>query len=121
MTGDVTAKFNGITLFGIALFWQKAIEFFTNFIIHFLTYRVECLFNSKFYCLLVLQISFRLGGIWIVGSHVDAQPTDRWPSIADGCLIDFSGNVNSVNKSSRIKHYTRSQTERKTNSLLSSS
>ena len=34
MTGEVTARFNGITLFGMALFWQEAIEFFTNFIIH---------------------------------------------------------------------------------------
>ena len=38
MTGEVTDKFNEITLFGMALFWQKAIEFFTKFIIHFLTY-----------------------------------------------------------------------------------
>ena len=38
-------------LFGMALFWEKAIEFFTKFIIHFLTYRVESLFNSEFYCL----------------------------------------------------------------------
>ena len=73
MTGEVTDRFNEITLLEMALFWQKAIEFFTKFIIHFLTYRVECLFNSEFYCLLVLQISFRLGGIWIVGSQVDAQ------------------------------------------------
>ena len=73
MTGEVTDRFNEITLFRMALFWQKAIGFFTKFIIHFLTYRVERLFNSEFYCLLVLQISFRLGGIWIVGSQVDAQ------------------------------------------------
>ena len=73
MTGEVTDRFNEITLFGMALFWQKAIEFFTKFIIHLLIYRVEHLFNSKFYCLLVLQTSFRLGGIWIVGSQVDAQ------------------------------------------------
>ena len=74
MTGKVTARFNGIILFGMALFWQNAIEFFPNLTIHFLIYRVEHLFNSEFYCLLVLQISFRLGGIWIVGSQVDAQP-----------------------------------------------
>ena len=73
MTVEVTDRFNEITLFGMALFWQKAIEFFTKFTIHFLTYRVERLFGSKFYCLLVLQISFRLGGIWIDGSQVDAQ------------------------------------------------
>ena len=48
MTGEVTDRFNEITLFGMALFWQKAIEFFTKFIIHFLTYRVERLFNSEF-------------------------------------------------------------------------
>ena len=73
MTEEVTDRFNEITLFGMALFWQKAIEFCTKFVIHFLTYRVERLFNSEFYCSLVLQISFRLGGIWIVGSQVDTQ------------------------------------------------
>ena len=51
MTGEVTDRFNEITLFGMALFWQKAIEIFTKFIIHFLTYRVERLFNSEFYCM----------------------------------------------------------------------
>ena len=51
MTGEVTDTFNEITLFGMDLFWQKAIEFFTKFTIHFLTYRVERLFNSEFYCL----------------------------------------------------------------------
>ena len=51
MTGEVTDRFDEISLFGKALFWQKAIEFFTKFIIHFLTYRVERLFNSEFYCL----------------------------------------------------------------------
>ena len=73
MTGEVTDRLNEITLFGMALLWQKAVEFFTKFMIHFLTYRAECLFSPEFYCLLVLQISFRLGGIWIVGSQVDAQ------------------------------------------------
>ena len=57
MTGEVTDRFNEITLFGMASFWQKAIEFFTKFIIYFLTYRVERLFNPEFCCLLVLQIS----------------------------------------------------------------
>ena len=51
MTGEVTDRFDEITLFGMALFWQKAIEFFTKFFIHFFTYRVERLFNSEFYCL----------------------------------------------------------------------
>ena len=50
MTGEVMDRFDEITLFGMALFWQKAIEVFTKFIIHFLAYRVECLFNSEFYC-----------------------------------------------------------------------
>ena len=27
MTGEVAARFNGITLFGMVLFWQKAIKF----------------------------------------------------------------------------------------------
>ena len=60
MTGEVTDRFNEITLLGMALFWQKASEFFTKFIIHFPTYRVERLFNTEFYCLLVLQI-FQIG------------------------------------------------------------
>ena len=51
MTGEVTDGFNEITLFGMALFWQKTTEFFTKFMIHFLTCRVERLFNSEFYCL----------------------------------------------------------------------
>ena len=51
MTGEVTDRFNEITLFGMALILVKASEFFTKFIIHFLTYRVERLFNSEFYCL----------------------------------------------------------------------
>ena len=65
MTGEVTDRFNEITLFGMTLFWQKAIEVFTKFIIHFLAY-IECLFNSEFYYLLVLQISFRFD-CWVAG------------------------------------------------------
>ena len=38
MTGEVTDSFNEINLFGMALFWQKAIEFFTKFIIHWAEY-----------------------------------------------------------------------------------
>ena len=45
MTGEVTDRFNEITLFGMALFWEKTIEFSTKFMIHFLTCRVERLFN----------------------------------------------------------------------------
>ena len=58
MTGEVTNRFNEITLYGMALFWQKAIEFFTKFIIHFLTYRVECLFNSEYFLLGKKQLNF---------------------------------------------------------------
>ena len=47
MTGEVTDRFNEITLFGMALFWQKAVELFIEFIIHFLTYRVERLFKGQ--------------------------------------------------------------------------
>ena len=47
MTGEVIDRFNEITLFGMALFWQKAIEFFTKFIIYFLAYRVERLFKAR--------------------------------------------------------------------------
>ena len=57
----------------MALFWQKAIEFFTKFIIYFFAYRVERLYNSEFYCLLVLQSLSDWRGIWIVGSQVDVQ------------------------------------------------
>ena len=39
MTGEVTDRFDEVALFRMALFWQKAIKFFTKFIIHFLTYR----------------------------------------------------------------------------------
>ena len=48
MTGEVTDRFNEITLFGMALFWQKAIKFFTKFIIHFLTYRVDAYLTQNF-------------------------------------------------------------------------
>ena len=65
MTGEVTDGFNGITLFRIVLFWQKATEYFTKLIIHFLTNKVDCLFYTGFHWLLVLLISFRPG--W----HVD--------------------------------------------------
>ena len=57
MTGEVTDRLNEITLFGMALFWQKAIEFFTKFIINFLTYRAECLFSPEFYCLFYRSLS----------------------------------------------------------------
>ena len=30
MTGEVTDRFNEITLFGMVLFWQKVIELFTE-------------------------------------------------------------------------------------------
>ena len=48
MTGEVTDRFNEMTLYGMVSFWQKTIEFFTKFKIHFLTYRVECLLTRKF-------------------------------------------------------------------------
>ena len=54
MTVEVTDRLNEIILFGMASFWQKAIEFFTKFIIHFLICRAECLFSLEFYCLLYL-------------------------------------------------------------------
>ena len=57
MTGEVTDRFNEMSLFGMALFWQKTIEF---------------------------QISFRLGGIWIVGSQVGAQLNS---SVTEDCLM----------------------------------
>ena len=48
MTGEVTDRFNEITLFGMALFWQRAIELFTKFMIHFLTCKVERLLTRNF-------------------------------------------------------------------------
>ena len=63
MTGEVTDRFNGITLFGMALFWQKTIEFFAKIIIQFLTYRVE---SQNLYCLLVLQIGRNMD-CWVIG------------------------------------------------------
>ena len=63
------------------------IEFFTKFIIHFLTYRVERLFNSEFYCLLVLQMSFRLGGIWVRGRCAAKLIGGR--GLFDGSSVDF--------------------------------
>ena len=121
MTGEVTDRFNEITLFGMALFWQKATEFFTKFIIHYLTYRVERLFNPEFFCLLVLQISFRLGGIWIVGSQVDWGRSMRHASklIGGRGLFDGSSHlINSVNKSSRIKRYVYSESDKTLHKLV---
>ena len=48
MIGEVTDRFNEINLFAVALFWQKAIEFFTKFMIHFLTFRVERFLTRNF-------------------------------------------------------------------------
>ena len=48
MTGELTDRLNGITLFGIALFWQKAIEYFTKCVIHFVTDEVEAYFTRDF-------------------------------------------------------------------------
>ena len=75
MTEEMTKRFNGITLFGMVLFWQKIIEYFTEFIIHFFTDKVER-FYTEFYCLLVLLIFFRPG--W----------NDQWMRIIDGYSID---------------------------------
>ena len=102
-------------------FGNKQLNFFTKFIIHFLTYRVERLFNSEICCLLVLLISFRLGGIWIVGSQVDAQLNG---SVAENCLmvLQLTSNLhdvnNSVNKSSRIKHYVYSESDKTLDKLV---
>ena len=70
MTGEVTDRFNEITLFGMALFWQKATEIFTKFIIHFLTYRVERLFNSKFYFLALNSLQ----NLQFIFSHTEQNP-----------------------------------------------
>ena len=80
--------------------WQKAIELFTKFIIHFLTYRAECLFSPEFYCLLYLF--YRSLSDWVEYELLGHRSmcvgyTDRWPRIADGSVIDWSSGVNSVN------------------------
>ena len=92
MTGELTDRLNETTLFGMALFWQKAIELFTKFIIHFLTYRVECLFSPEFYCLLYLF--YRSLSDWVEYELLGHRSmcvgyTDRWPRIADVSVIDF--------------------------------
>ena len=57
--------------------------------------KVERFFYPGFYCLLVSLIFFRVGGMWIVGSPVDAQ-SDL--SVAADCWWLFNWiNVNSVN------------------------
>ena len=66
MTGEVTDRLNGITLFGIALFWQKAIGYFTKCIIHFVTNEVERLFYSGFYCLLSFKPGWNVD-CWVAG------------------------------------------------------
>ena len=80
--------------------WQKAIELFTKFIIHFLTYRAECLFSPEFYCLLYLF--YRSLSDWVEYELLGHRSmcigyTDRWPRIEDGSVIDWSSDVNSVN------------------------
>ena len=75
MTGEVTDRFDEITLFGTVLFWKKQLNSLQNCykINYSFSHKVERLFDPEFYCLYVSQISFSLGGIWIVGSQVDAQ------------------------------------------------
>ena len=99
MTGEVTDRFNEITLFGMALFWQKATEFFTKFIIHYLTYRVERLLTRNFSAyLFYIQISFRLGGVWIVGSQVDWGRSMRCASELIGGRGLFDGSSHRFSK-----------------------
>ena len=69
--------------------------------IHFLTYRVERLFNQEFCCLRTWR-------------EVDAQL--NW-SVAENCLMVLQltshlHDVNSANKSSRIKHYVYSESDK---------
>ena len=75
MTGEVTDRFNEITLFGMVYFGKKQLNSLQNCykINYSFSHRVERSFDPEFYCLYVSQISFSLGGIWIVGSQVDAQ------------------------------------------------
>ena len=67
MIGEVTDRFN---VFGMALFWQKAIEIFTKFAIHFLSYRVERLFNPEVLLLTCFTDFFQIGrnmDCWVTG------------------------------------------------------
>ena len=78
MTGEVTDRFIEKLYLEWLYFGKKQLNSLQNFFkIHFLTYRVERLSDQEICCLprclLVLQISFRLCEIWIVGSQVDIQ------------------------------------------------
>ena len=70
----------GITSFGIALFWQKAIEFFTKSIIYFLTYREECLFNSEYRIVLLTCFA----DLFQIGQNMDCWVTVRCASQMTG-------------------------------------
>ena len=96
-------RVNEITLFRMALFWQKAIELFTKFIIHFLTYRVV---TRNF----IAYLFYRSLSDW---AEYGLLATGRCSAkLIDGRGLlmgfnDFSSDVNSVNKSSRIKQGVR--------------
>ena len=86
MTGKVTDRFNEIALFGMAfIFWQKAIKFFTKFIIDFLTYRVERLphFLGLAPLLGLAPPPIRLQILISALVRVSAHPSDK-------CLLQIS-------------------------------
>ena len=57
----------GITLFEIALFWQKTIEWFTEFKKQNAYFTLD--FTAQLFC-----FCCRLGGMWIIESQVDVEP-----------------------------------------------
>ena len=87
MTGEVTDRLDGITLFGIALFWQKAIEYFIKCTTHFSQTRWNAYFTRDFTAYSFFQTRVECG---LLGRRSMHNPTDQWPMIVDGCPIEFS-------------------------------
>ena len=82
MPGEVTDRFNGITLFRTALFWKKQLNTLQNLQFIFSQKKWNAYFTWDFRAYLFYGSLSDRGGIWIVGSQVDAQP-DR--SVAEDC------------------------------------
>ena len=74
---------NGIPLYSFIL--EKVVEYFTKFMIFFLTEKVECLFYTGFYSLLDILTPFRQGvECGLLGRRSMHNLIDRWPRIVDG-------------------------------------
>ena len=82
MTGEVTDRFNGITLFRIGLIWKKQLNTLQNLQYIFSQKKWNAYFTRDSRAYLFYRSLSDRGGMWIVGSQVDAQP-DR--SVAEDC------------------------------------